>query len=244
MAVATFEPIVSVLTRANIIQRTSDGKQVVDVATLIDKARHSVRWDELPGNVEYRTRNIVLLRTTDPQDSNSAIMFLSIASNVANNGAVVTTEDQLRRVLPDLCRLIFDQGDKPETSQVLFDQYRTDGMGRTPMALIYESQFVAKAPGQQPMLTSDQVLLFPRPTIYSRHTLIPLNDDGRRVGQLLKEDAQLRKLAEEYGFRPEGQIINDRANPRDVVEPPSFETLEAMLGALEPTAQNAQRCAK
>jgi hypothetical protein len=242
MVVATFKPIVSVLTRAKVVQQASDGSPVVDVTALLDLARQGTRWDRLPGNVEYPVRNAALLRTTDPRDSSSAIMFLSIASQVANDGKVVTTQDQLQKVMPDLCRLVFDQGTKPETSQVLFNQYLTDGMGRIPMALIYESQYLAKAPGLKPTLPADSVVLFPRPTVYSRHTLIPLNDTGRRVGRLLKEDPELSQLAEEYGFRVEG-LTKGRSIPFDVVESPAFELLDVMLSALEPTEENARRCA-
>lgn len=243
MVVATFDPIVKVLTRVGVVQRASDGSQVVDVAALLNLVQQSRRWDQLDGNVEYHPSNAVLLRTTDPRDSNSAIMFLSIASHVANNGAVVTTQDQLQKVMPDLCRLVFDQGTKPETSQVLFNQYVTDGIGRIPMALIYESQVLAAPPGQEPSLPADHAVLYPRPTVYSRHTLIPLDDAGRRVGRLLRDDPELRRLEQEYGFRPEGQT-NNRPSPIDVIESPSYDLLEIMLSRLEPTAENARRCAK
>jgi hypothetical protein len=242
MAVATFRPIVDALTRANVIQTASNGSQVVDIAALLDLARNGVPWERLPGNVEYPVRKTVLLRTTDPRDSNSAIMFLSIVSHVANNNTVVTTQDQFQAVLPDLCRLVFDQGTKPETSQVLFNDYLTDGMGRVPMALIYEAQFVTSAPDQKPVLTPDRVLLFPRPTVYSRHTLIPLDDAGRRVGRALMDDPELRRIAEEYGFYPEGQTDINRPRPFDVVDSPSFEMLEQMLAALTPAAEKARRC--
>jgi hypothetical protein len=171
-------------------------------------------------------------------------MYLSIASQVANDGAIVTTADQTQRVLPALCRLIFDQGDKPETSQVLFNSYLVDGMGRIPMALVYEAQYVTRSP--KPPLTADNVMLFPRPTVYSRHTLIPLTADGTAVGKALRDDQELVRLAAEHGFRPEqpiaGQQVGDQ--PADVVESPSFEVLETMLSALTPTPENAARCAR
>ncbi|MBB4905322.1 hypothetical protein [Actinophytocola algeriensis] len=245
MAVATFRPIVAVLTRAGVIRKASDGTDVLDIAALLDLARRGVTWDRLEGNVEYPARKTVLLSTTDPQDSNSAIMYLSIASQVANGGAIVTTSEQARQVLPDLCRLIFDQGDKPETSQVLFDNYVVDGMGRTPLALVYEAQYDTTAP--PPQLGADNVLVYPRPTVYSRHTLIPVTEEGRGVGQALRDDPDLVRLAEEHGFRPEkpsGQPVTKRPRPVDVVESPSFEVLETMLSALAPTAQNAARCAQ
>lgn len=232
MVVATFRPIVDILTRAGVIQKAADGKDVLDVAALLGLARNGTTWDELAGNTTYPVHKTVLLSTTDPQDSNSAIMYLSIASQVANGGAIVTTGAQTEAVLPDLCRLTVDQGLKPETSQVLFDNYLVEGMGRTPMALVYEAQYVTRAPA--PPLTDDNVMLFPRPTVYSRHTLIPLGPDGTAVGKALRDDPELVRLAAEHGYRPEkplpGQQVGDR--PVDVVESPSFEVLENMLSAL------------
>lgn len=247
MAVATFQPIVDVLARAGIVRTASDGSQVVDIAALLDAARSGLTWDKLPGNTQYPVHKTVLLSTTDPQDSSSAIMYLSIASQVAAGGQVVTTPEQVTSVLPDLCRLVFDQGNKPETSQVLFNSYLVDGMGRIPMALVYEAQYVTRAPGQQPALTPDRVLLFPRPTVYSRHTLLPLDEGGRRVGEALRDDPELVRLAAEHGYRPEKpttDTMSTRKPPADVVEPPSFEVLEQMLDALQPTPENARRCAR
>lgn len=243
MAVATFRPVALALKRANIIQPGSNGKDVLDIAALLAAARNGMTWDQLPGNREYTPHKAVLLSTTDPQDSNSAIMYLSIASQVANRGAIVTTPEQVQTVLPDLCRLIFYQGDKPETSQVLFDNYLVDGMGRTPLALIYEAQYLTKAPS--PTLTQDNEVLYPRPTVYSRHTLIPLSDNGRAVGMALRDDPELVKLAAEHGFRPEKSTTALTADrPVDVVESPSFDVLEEMLAALAPTTENATRCAR
>jgi hypothetical protein len=240
MAVATFQPIVNVLTRAGIIQTAADGSLVVDIASLLEASRRGTRWDQLPGNLEYPVRKAVLLNTTDPRDSNSAIMYLAIASHVANGNAVVTTQDQLRQVMPDLCQLVLGQGDKPETSQVLFNYYIVDGMGRTPAALVYEAQFVTTAPGLKPDITGGRMLLYPRPTVYSRHTLIPLDGPdgaGHRVGQTLRDAPKLTQLAAEHGFRPErtlSELADNRPSLADVVEPPSFEVMENMLSAFEP----------
>lgn len=238
MAVATFKPIVNVLTKAGVVQPGSDGDPVVRMSALLDLARNGTRWNQLPGNADYPVNKAVLLSTTNPQDSNSGIMYLSIASYVANGNVVVTRSEQVQQLLPDLCRLVYDQGEKPETSQVLFNYYLVDslgGMGRIPLALIYEAQFVAEVPGQKPNLTSDRVLLYPTPTVYSRHTLVPLDDAGRRVGQALRDDPELVRLAAEHGFRPERSVdhpVNDRPAPVDVVESPSFDILESMLAAL------------
>lgn len=232
MIVATFQPVVEVLRGAGVIVKTANGTEVVDVAALLTLAKEGKTWDELPGNSQYPVHKSVLLSTTDPQDSNSAIMFLSIASQVANGGAIVTNPQQVQAIRPDLCRLISDQGDKPETSQVLFDNYLVDGIGRVPMALVYEAQYVTSAP--RPQLPAGSVKLFPRPTVYSRHTLIPLDQNGEAVGRALRDDPELVRLATEHGFRPEkpvaGQQVSER--PVDVVESPGFEVLETMLSQL------------
>jgi hypothetical protein len=231
MIVATYRPIVDVLRNAGVIQQASDGNEVVDVAALLRIAEESKTWQDIGG----RYRKTVLLSTTDPLDSNSAIMYLSIASQVANGGAIVTNEQQVGNVLPAVCRLVADQGDKPETSQVLFDNYLLYGAGRTPMALVYESQYVTTAP--KPQLPPDAVKLFPRPTVYSRHTLIPLDADGEAVGKALRDDPELVRLAVEHGFRPEKPVAGAPADqPVDVVESPSFEVLENMLNELSATS--------
>ncbi|MGI5499973.1 hypothetical protein [Lentzea sp. CA-135723] len=246
MAVATFKPIVEVLRRAGAIV-PSGGRDAVDVAKLIDLAQQSTAWDQLPGNTEYAQRKTVLLRTTDPQDSNSGLMFLSIVSHVANGGSVVTTPEQIGKLMPALCRLVFDQGEQVDTSQVLFNTYLTGGAGQVPLGLIYEAQFVAEAPGLKPQLSDDMVMLFPKPTVYSRHTVIPIDDTGRRVVQALRDDPELARLAAEHGFRPERPIDNPvsrRTPPVDVVDSPSYEVFESMLAAVAPSTENARRCAK
>ena len=44
-------------------------------------------------------------------------------------------------------------------------------------------------------------LVYPSPTVLSKHTLVPVTDDGDRVGQLLSEDPELQRLAAVHGFR-------------------------------------------
>jgi hypothetical protein len=110
------------------------------------------------------------------------------------------------------------------------------------MALVYEAQYLAEALSTDPVLPADARLLYPSPTIFSRHILVPLTPAGDRVGELLTTDPQLAALAAEHGFRPTdprpfATAFRDRglAEPPalvDVVEPPSFDTLEGMLTLL------------
>ncbi len=76
-------------------------------------------------------------------------------------------------------------------------------------------------------------MLFPNPTVYARHTVVPFTDAGNQLGRALDSDEQLQNLAAEYGFRLDGQALTDRPEPPVVQEPPEYELLESMLLELE-----------
>jgi hypothetical protein len=239
MAVATFTPIVDVLTQAGVV---APGTSAFDVHRYLALAAAGTRWDQLPGNTAFPARKNVLLSTTAPCQSNSAAMYLGIASYAANADSVVADPAAAAAVVPAVQPLFRDQGYLPPSTEVLFEDYLSAGMGRVPMALVYEAQYLAEALSPDPVLPADARLLYPRPTIFSRHTLVPLTPEGDRVGSLLTTDAQLIALAAEHGFRPTdprafAEAVRNRglAEPPtlvDVVEPPSYDTLEGMLTSL------------
>ncbi len=239
MAVATFAPIVDLLTQAGVV---AAGSTTFDVRRYLELAAAGTRWDQLPGNTTFPARKDVLLSTTAPCQSNSAAMYLGIASYVANADGVVADQTIAAQVTPSVQPLFRDQGYLPPTTEVLFEDYLSAGMGRVPMALVYEAQYLAEALSPDPVLPADGRLLYPSPTIFSRHTLVPLTPGGDRVGELLTTDPQLAALAAEHGFRPTdprafAAAFRDRGLPEppalvDVVEPPSFDTLEGMLSLL------------
>ncbi len=239
MAVATFAPIVDLLTQSGVV---APGSSTLDVARYLQLAAAGTRWDQLPGNTAFPARKDVLLSTTGPCQSNSAAMYLGIASYVANGDAVVADGRAAGAVLPAVQPLFRDQGYLPPSTEVLFEDYLSAGMGRVPMALVYEAQYLAEALAPDSALSPEARLLYPSPTVYSRHTLVPLTPAGDRVGELLTTDPQLADLAAQYGFRttdprPFTQAVRDRGLPEppelvDVVEPPSFDTLEGMLTSL------------
>ncbi len=239
MAVATFAPIVDLLTQAGVV---APAGSTFDVRRYLELAAEGTRWDQLPGNTAFPARKDVLLSTTQPCQSNSAAMYLGIASYVANADAVVADPAGAAALTPAVQPLFRDQGYLPPTTEVLFEDYLSAGMGRVPMALVYEAQYLAEALSADPVLPVDGRLLYPVPTIFSRHTLVPLTPAGERVGELLTADPQLASLAAQHGFRPTdprafAEAIRARGLPEppvlvDVVEPPPFDTLEGMLTGL------------
>lgn len=239
MAVATFAPIVELLTDAGVV---TPERQSLDVRRYLELASADTRWDQLPGNKTFPARKDLLVSTTAICQSNSAAMYLGIASYVANGNAVVTDPAAAVGVTPAVQPLFRDQGYLPPTTEVLFEDYQSAGMGRVPMALIYEAQYLAEALSPDSTLPADARLLYPSPTMFSRHTLVPLKPGGDRVGELLTTNPELIALAAQHGFRPTDprpftEALRAKGLPDppvliDVVEPPTYDTLEGMLTGL------------
>jgi hypothetical protein len=239
MAVATFAPVKDVLSRAGIV---ASGGTTFDMHKFLELTSAGTRWDQLPGNTAFPARKNVLLSTTEPCQSNSAAMYLGIASYAANGDAVVPDAAGASKVIPAMAALFRDQGYRPPSTEVLFEDYQSAGMGRVPMALVYEQQFLGEALSADSTLPAGTVLLYPTPTVFSRHTLVPLEPAGDRVGELLTTDRELVKLEAEFGFRttdprPFTEAVAAKGLPPppdlvDVVEPPSYDTLESMLAEL------------
>ena len=238
MAVATFAPIKDVLTKAGIV--TPSG--TFDMHMFLELTAAGTRWDQLPGNTAYPARKNVLLSTTEPCQSNSALMYLGIASYAANGDSVVPDAAGADKVLPTMSALFRDQGYRPSSTEVLFEDYQSAGVGKVPMAVVYEQQFLGEALSADSTLPAGTVLLYPTPTVFSRHTLVPLKPAGDRVGELLTTNPELVKLEAQFGFRttdprPFTEAVKAKGLPPppdliDVVEPPSYDTLESMLTKL------------
>jgi hypothetical protein len=237
IAIATFQPIADLLVRAGVAGKAADGTWTFDVARYLDMVSEGVRWDQLAGNTAYRVRKNVLVSTTDPRNSNSAGMYLAIAGYVANGDAVVQGGAAENRVLPLLTKLFLDQGYTESTTEGPFEDYLSVGMGKTPLVCVYEAQFVERAVRGE--IRPGMLLMYPSPTVFSKHTLVPLSEGGDRVGRLLTEDPELQRLAARHGLRTAdpaqfAKVVADHkvsvaTNLIDVADPPSYETLERLL---------------
>jgi 8-oxo-dGTP pyrophosphatase MutT (NUDIX family) len=251
MAIASFESVVDVLATEGVARRDADGSWTFDMAAFMRLAAKDTRWDQLHQDV-YPVRKNVLVRTTDPRNSNSAVMYLAITSHVANGDQVVRDQAQEQAVLPEVTPLFMKQGFSAATSGPPFDDYLSQGVGHTPLLFIYEAQFLDRAMEHDGSIVTEgtdanwnMVLLYPSPTVLSNHTLVPLTEKGATVGRLLEEDATLQRLAAEHGFRTRAPAqfeevvaknVRDvavRANVVDVIDPPSYETLERLLTSIE-----------
>lgn len=233
MVIATFQPIADMLAREGVVRNGS----VFDFSRYLALVAEHRRWDQLEHNTAYPVRKNILVSTTDPRSSNSAAMYLAIASYVAGGDQVVQGAEAEQKVLPTLTSLFVGQGYIENTSAGPFGDYLSLGMGSTPLVCAYEAQFVDAAVRGQ--LKPGMVLLYPSPTVQSKHTLIPFDDKGDKVGNLLTTDPELQRLAAVHGFRTADSAqfakvtaehhVPVRADLIDVVDTPSYDTLEHLL---------------
>ncbi len=242
MAIATWKPIVDLLTKAGVVTTTGD-LTTLNVAAYMKLVDTNTRWKDLPGNTTYSVNKSILITTTDVRKSNSAAMYLALTSYVANGDNIVENGTAIDPLMDRLKQLFLRQGFVASSTEEPFVDYLVQGMGKSPMVMIYESQFIQLAAKADGSITPDMVLMYPDPTIFSKHTFVGLTPDGIRMGDFLATDPELRTLATEYGFRTSDtaaftKFVTDHkvavpASLVNVIDPPTYETLEAMIVRLE-----------
>lgn len=242
MVIASWKPIADLLVGAG-VAKDQGGWYSFDVARYLDLVHKGTRWTDLPDNTAYPASKSVLITSTDVRTSNSAAMYLSIASYVANGDNVVQNAAQASTAIQKVAPLFLEQGFTASSSEEPFDDYLAIGIGKTPMVMIYEAQFLARKLANDPAITPDMVLMYPSPDVLSKHTFVPLNADGDRVGQLLLKDPTLLRLEVTYGLRTADRSAFEREISAhhiqipgtivDLVEPPTFELLESMITGIE-----------
>jgi len=193
LAVATFTPIADLLVAQRLARRTPDGSWVLEVRAFLGLAEREVRWDQLPGNVVYPARREILLTSTHPGDSSSAAMYAWLAATVLRPGP----PDGV--LLDRLAKLFADQGALERSTEDPFEKYLTQGLNYAPLVLGYEAQYLAAERAR--LLPKDAALLRLDPTARTDHSIVAYTPLGRQVGELLDTDADLHRLATEYGFR-------------------------------------------
>jgi hypothetical protein len=248
MVVASFRPIAQLMV-ANGIARDEGSYFALDMRAYLALVARNARWTDLAGNTAYPSSKSVLITSTDVRKSNSAAMYLAIASYVLGGDNVVPDETTARQIVPRVAPLFLRQGFTEESTDTPFQDYLSIGIGKSPMVMIYEAQFLARQAAHDSAITRDMVLMYPTPTVDSKHTLVPLRPAGDRVGRLLTTDPAMRRLEVRYGFHTSdpaafSSYLTSRGVPLppqlvDVVDPPAFGALEAMIAGIDQLYQGA-----
>ena len=240
---ASWRPIAEILVANGMAAKQGDFYFIVDMPGLMAAVEKGTRWKELKSSSAFPTSKSLLVNSTDVRTSNSAAMFLSLASYIANNQQIVQSQEDVDRVMPIVAPLFLRQGFQEQSSAGPFEDYLALGMGKAPLLVAYESQMVEFWLKNPERLKADMVLLYPKPTVYSKHVLVPYTPAGARLGAGLESDPALRELAHEYGYRTGGDTKGPETWEKrgvkvpavlvDVIDPPSHEWLERMITGIE-----------
>jgi len=237
MVIASWAPVARILVANGMAKPLGDRTFGVDIGKLTDTMLAKKRWKDLKGTEAYDVSRGVLVSTTDVRRSNSAAMYLALTS-YAKSGDVVTDRTAAEPLARQLAELFKRQGYQENYVNGNFDDYVAIGMGKTPMAFIYEYQLVSYALAKKGV-AADMVLMYPQPTIVNKVVFMATNERSRALAELLANNADLQKIGVEYGFRvadtklfmdsvkPTGLAVEERVT--QVIDPPSFDIMAGMI---------------
>lgn len=191
--------VVDALKKEGIVTEEGD-VNYVDMVKLADLMKAKKTWADIGLN---QLNGRVLVSTTDPNQSNSGNMFLGLLANSLNGNKPIDQAD-LGQIKPILKEIYQALGIMQTSSSDMFNQFLRLGVGAYPIVAGYESQLLEFSKSQESVynqVKDDIMILYPKPTVWSSHVFIALNDEAKvAIEALLDEDVQ--KLAwKEHGFR-------------------------------------------
>jgi hypothetical protein len=237
LVIASWEPIAKILVANGIAKPISPKVYGLDMTKLTQTMLAKTKWKEMKGSAGYDVGRSVLVSTTDLRRSNSGALYLALTSH-ALTGDIVTDRATAQATALKLAELFKRQGYQENYVDGNFDDYVAIGIGKTPMAFIYENQLVRYALNKKGV-AQDMVLLYPQPTIVNKVVFVAMSERAKALADVLANDAELQGIAVEYGFRiadsdrfvaavqPTGLAVEARVT--QLVDPPSFEIMGEMI---------------
>jgi hypothetical protein len=238
MVVASWTPVAQVLAANGMARETQPRVWTLDFTRLVQAMTERKRWKELKAAQAYDVNKSILVSTTDVRRSNSAAQYLALTTYVLNGGEVVSDRAAAQQAARKAADLFKRQGYQENYVNGNFDDYVSIGMGKTPLAFIYENQMVSFALAKK-VVAADMVLMYPQPTIFNKVVFVAAGERAKGLGEALSSDPVLQRLAVDHGFRigdtayfvqvarGAGLPVEERVS--QVIDPPSFEIMEEMI---------------
>jgi hypothetical protein len=238
MVIASWLPIAQILAANGLASEASPGVWQLDLAKLTQTMLDKTRWKDLKNAQAYEVNKSVLVSTTDVRKSNSAAMYLALTSYAVNGGELVTDRETAQKVGKSVASLFKRQGYQENYVNGNFDDYLSIGMGKTPLAFIYENQIVSHALAQKGLKPA-MVVLYPQPTVFNKVVFVATSERAKKLGELLSTEPALQHLAVEFGFRIADSAhflaatnavkLPVQAHLTQVIDPPSFDLMAEMI---------------
>lgn len=218
--VASWKAVADILVSNGAVEERN-GVYYLKMKKILPMISDGKRWSDLRNNKEYPSDKPIFITSTNAATSNSGAMYLSIASYVSNDNNMPETDRDIERLSSIMQKFFMTQGSQAVSSKEPFDDYLAMGMGRSPMVIAYESQFLEAVVKES--TTSDMVMLYPEPTIYVKGVIVPLTEDGKKAGEFLVEDTAFSKIATEYGYHiKNARLFRETFNNKGVQVPDSL----------------------
>jgi hypothetical protein len=241
MVIASWAPIARILAANDMASETSPKVWRVDLAKLTQAMLNKKRWKDLKDSASYDVNKSVLVSTTDVRKSNSAAMYLALTGYAINGNDVVADRASAQKVAKRVLELFKRQGYQENYVNGNFDDYAAIGIGKTPLAFIYENQMLSYALAKKGV-GPDMVLMYPQPTLFNKVVFVATSERAKKLGEALASNPQLQRLAVEYGFRiadtaqfmqvaqGAGLAVEERIT--QVIDPPSYELMGEMIDVI------------
>ncbi|GAA3991579.1 hypothetical protein GCM10022232_27840 [Streptomyces plumbiresistens] len=175
----------------------------LDMGKFLDLTKAGQRWDDIGISRQgVRNGNKILAQSSDICEANSAGTYLGLVAFVEYENDAPDTEPEAEKLARRIKPLLVEQGlpssEKAET------YLSADGKGISPIAVIYEHQFLAhqiRYEAEHGTPDTERVLLYPSTRFVTEPQLVALTRDGDRLGDLVATDPELQTRAMELGFR-------------------------------------------
>jgi hypothetical protein len=195
----SWDIVCDALMKQGLVQKEQDSYFVSDFRKLLALDTANTKWSEI-GLPQLYGR--ISITSTDPNKSNSGMMFAGLMANVLNGDVVDATS--VTPLLPTLRGFFGRLGYMENTTGVLFEQYLRNGVGSYPLIVGYENQIVEFALQHAdiwPKVKEKMRILYPVPTVWSSHPFISLSAKGTKLMEALKDPEIQRVAWEQHGFR-------------------------------------------
>lgn len=238
MVIASWTPVAQVLAANGMAKETQPKVWSLDFGKLTQAMLERKRWNQLKSAGAYDVNKSILVSTTDVRRSNSAAQYLALTTHAINGGEVVSDRAAAQKAAQKAAELFKRQGYQENYVNGNFDDYVSIGLGKTPLAFIYENQMVSFALAKKGV-GADMVLMYPQPTIFNKVVFVASSEKAKALGEALSTDPTLQRLAVDHGFRigdtahfvqvarAAGLAVEERL--AQVVDPPSFELMGEMI---------------
>ena len=239
LALASWKALMPVLEASGLAKSTGAAHGDFYLDKALPLMLKGVRWNQLKDNTAFNVNKGFLVTTPDLRKSNTGALYIATLAYIENGSEVPQDAAKAATLTDKLAPLITRQGFQEETLAGPFEDYLGQGMGKAPLVLIYESQFLeAKRAGK---LRDTHFLLYPQPGLVLKHIFVGKSALGKKLGELLSTDKEIQKIAAQYGFRTNDaalfaaetkKIGLDAPDLLNLADTPTTPVLEAMTSAL------------